>query len=446
MNNLLRGFVLALRRMLAVCCTYLLSAALLIASPAGSQGPMRLEVIPEFPPGPGPFPAMVLAPGQGYHMESPALSHVARALVDSGVAVFRFNWSYWSQTPRGKPSDGLSTELRDMQQVIAQARADSRVMSSSVSVGGKSLGSLVAWRALKADPALTGAVLLTPVCSQAISPMKPDQSIPAVNYPGIEQERRPLLFVLGDSDPLCDPKVLLRFAAEAEGGVRVSVVDGDHSFNSADLPPAQRDAALKQTLGAVSDAVARFAATLGSRAPAPYRAQASIDSVTLHPIFSSSFTCSEHWEGNLQALGDALGADCVVQDMVNEDGRLWMRSHRGDGRRNDDWFGWRADVLSPCNCEVVKVTINPIVNEPGVLGKPPASAIFLRRTDGVNIVLAHVSEATVHAGDIATAGQVVAKVGNNGMARHPHVHVGAWRGAEPLQVRFDLSAMGRLQK
>ncbi len=58
-------------------------------------------------------------------------------------------------------------------------------------------------------------------------------------------------------------------------------------------------------------------------------------------------------------------------------GRLWMRSHRGDGRRNEDWFGWRADVLSPCTCEVVKVTINSIVNEPGVLGKPPAVSAFL---------------------------------------------------------------------
>ncbi len=180
-----------LRRMLVVCRTYLLSAALFIAPPAGSQGLIDLEVIAEFPAGPGPFPAMVLAPGQGYHMELPALSQVARALVASGVAVFRFNWSHWSQKPRGKPSDDLSTEVRDMQQVIAQARADSRVMSSSVSVGGKSLGSLVAWRALKADPSLTGAVLLTPVCSQAISPVKPDQSIPAVNYPDIERRGGP---------------------------------------------------------------------------------------------------------------------------------------------------------------------------------------------------------------------------------------------------------------
>ena len=31
-------------------------------------------------------------------------------------------------------------------------------------------------------------------------------------------------------------------------------------------------------------------------------------------------------------------------------------------------------------------------------------------------------------------------------SRSPHVHVGAWRGDVPLQVRWDLRAMARLQR
>jgi hypothetical protein len=42
-------------------------------------------------------------------------------------------------------------------------------------------------------------------------------------------------------------------------------------------------------------------------------------------------------------------------------------------------------------------------------------------------------------------GEMVARIGNNGMARHPHVHIGAWRAETPLQVRFDLVALGRLR-
>jgi len=78
------------------------------------------------------------------------------------------------------------------------------------------------------------------------------------------------------------------------------------------------------------------------------------------------------------------------------------------------------------------------------LGKPPAGAIFFRRSDGVNIVLAHVSDVAVQPGAHVTSGDRVAKVGNNGMSRHPHIHIGAWKGDEPLQIRFDLEAMGRI--
>jgi len=34
-------------------------------------------------------------------------------------------------------------------------------------------------------------------------------------------------------------------------------------------------------------------------------------------------------------------------------------------------------------------------------------------------------------------GQVIAQVGNNGRSHHPHIHVGAYKDTEPLQIRFD---------
>ena len=41
-------------------------------------------------------------------------------------------------------------------------------------------------------------------------------------------------------------------------------------------------------------------------------------------------------------------------------------------------------------------------------------------------------------GDTVRAGQFVARVGNNGYGRSPHIHVGAWKGQTPYQIRWDL--------
>jgi hypothetical protein len=44
-----------------------------------------------------------------------------------------------------------------------------------------------------------------------------------------------------------------------------------------------------------------------------------------YPIFGYPFSCAEHWEGNLKGIGDALGSDCMIQDFVEFDGRVWSR-------------------------------------------------------------------------------------------------------------------------
>jgi Peptidase family M23 len=177
---------------------------------------------------------------------------------------------------------------------------------------------------------------------------------------------------------------------------------------------------------------------------AGFSSAVEIQSVLAHPIFEQVYTCTEHWQGNLKGFGDELGTDCLIERLVEVNGRTWLRPHAGKGAKNEDWFGWNQNVLSPCTCEVVKLTENSVVNVPGILGNPPASFVVLQRTDGVSFLLAHVASVRVKVGEHVAAGQVIAAVGNNGYARHPHIHVGAWRDGEPLQIRFDQAAMGRL--
>lgn len=163
----------------------------------------------------------------------------------------------------------------------------------------------------------------------------------------------------------------------------------------------------------------------------------TIEGVLIRPIFDEYYACTEHWAGQLPSLGDALGTDCVIYRLVEESGRTWMQAYRNQGRNNSDWFGWRQDVYAPISGKVVKVNLKNAVNLPGIMGSGPASFVILRAEDGTHVLLAHLREIQVKAGDQVVAGQVLARVGNNGFSRHPHVHLGAWRDQRPLQIRFD---------
>ena len=175
----------------------------------------------------------------------------------------------------------------------------------------------------------------------------------------------------------------------------------------------------------------------------PAGAAGGADAVAIGPLFQAPFTCSQHPSGQLRRLGDALGSDCMVLAVRSNGAESFPRLYRTDGAANEDWAGWRAEVLAPFAGMVEKVHVNEKTNRPGVLGDPPASSIRFLRDDGVHVLFAHVQEITVAEGDRVTAGQPVARAGNNGPAWSPHVHVGAWRDDTPLAVRFDLVAMGR---
>lgn len=164
-----------------------------------------------------------------------------------------------------------------------------------------------------------------------------------------------------------------------------------------------------------------------------------IESVVVGPIFNAYALCSEHPAGSLVVTGDALGADCQIQSWSPGDGPEFAKPFRTDGHTNEDWYGWRADVLAPIDGTVTGVLVNAVVNTPGELGQPPAGMVLIQRADGVTVLLAHVDDQTVKVGDAVRRGQKVGVVGNNGMSRNPHIHIGAYRGTTPLQIRWDLS-------
>lgn len=177
--------------------------------------------------------------------------------------------------------------------------------------------------------------------------------------------------------------------------------------------------------------------------PSPHADAPQIGEVELAPLYDQPFACSEHPEGQLASLGDALGTDCMITGGITPAGGF-SKMYRGDGSRNEDWYGLRANVRAPFDGIVKLVHINPATNIPGAMGGPPASAILFERADGLIVAYAHVQDVKVKVGDKVIPGQVIAVVGNNGMARNPHIHVGAAKDHKPLQIRWDLRAEGRI--
>jgi Peptidase family M23 len=191
---------------------------------------------------------------------------------------------------------------------------------------------------------------------------------------------------------------------------------------------------------------------------------ATIDAVVIHPPLTTTFTCSEHPLGSEDHAGDALGSDCLAYRNDGGPSGNAMRFHTGDGTHNEDWFSWNESLLAPFDGVVRPTFQNPVTNRPGARGPDPASAILFQRLGDradapVQVAYVHVRDIQVKVGDTVRAGQAVARVGNSGNAMFPHVHVGAMRGdlarvlkgeipdrdVVPLQVRFDLAAMGRLR-
>ena len=171
---------------------------------------------------------------------------------------------------------------------------------------------------------------------------------------------------------------------------------------------------------------------------------APIGAVEIAPLFYQRFACTEHVNGELSDLGDALGSDCLVLGGLGAPNGFF-RFYKTDGATNEDWYGWHVELHAPFNGVVIEVATNRTTNTPGTPGQPPPGYIKFKRADGVVVVYAHLDSIGVHKGDHVRVGQVVALCGNNGTAKNPHVHVGAYIDKKPMQIRWDLAAEGRIQ-
>jgi len=231
----LRPFALALVALVALALAASARAEFVAFSLTTPRG-ATVSVLADWPDaerfGPGPYPTLVLASGAGYHQRMPLQAAIAETLSAAGIGVLRFDWAYFSA--KGQPSADLGPEREDLQTVLAHARGLKHVDAERVSVAGKSLGSVVAWQVLRADPGVHRAVMLTPLCARSTEGIV--SSVAAERYPGADTpDPRPVLWVLGDRDPACEPALLRQFL-QSRPQDTVLALEGDHALERRDLP------------------------------------------------------------------------------------------------------------------------------------------------------------------------------------------------------------------
>lgn len=197
-----------------------------------SNEALVVEGIKHMPAAEAPVPVLIIAPGGGYHMQLPLIKQLAEAGAAENLAVVRFDWPY--HTNGARPSDDLSAEEDALALVLAQVLEDPAIDPSRVYLAGKSIGSRVAYRLFQRSPNLAALLLLTPVCTGQGQADKP-VAVAADWYPDLKAESRPVLFISGQSDPLCSQPMLAQHTATAGDNITVVSVPGDHGFNLGDF-------------------------------------------------------------------------------------------------------------------------------------------------------------------------------------------------------------------
>ena len=176
--------------------------------------------------------------------------------------------------------------------------------------------------------------------------------------------------------------------------------------------------------------------------PASKRLKDQPRQILLGPIYKERHSCSDHtaisWD-----LGDSLGTDCIV---VSDYGHGFPKFYRTNGKSNEDWYGWHAEVLAPVDGRIVGTFINRVENTPGTFGKGQASAIQILTSHNQIVILVHITNIRVVRGELVKKGQVIAQVGNSGIADAPHTHVGAYdlKTDLPLQIRWNLMEQAKI--
>ena len=177
---------------------------------------------------------VILAGGQSCESSSDLFETLRNETLAAGFNFVQFNWGYCALGESAAPSAFLLDEIDDLSSVFQFVKSDARFRSDQISLLGKSLGSIVAYRVFARIPEARGLGLLTPVCSVQNPSARlgrfAGSDVGVRNYPDLDSQTRPIWIGTGRNDKACLIPELYQLISHTQGNVSTMVVAGDHSF------------------------------------------------------------------------------------------------------------------------------------------------------------------------------------------------------------------------
>ena len=197
---------------------------------------------------PGRTPVLVLAHGAGSDLRSEFLEYFAAALSERGLCVVRFNFPYTEQGGR-RPPDRMDVLVDTYREVVAAQAKRTGSPRGPLFVGGKSMGG-------RAASVMVAQGLVRPSGLVFLGyPLHPAGKKDELRSEHLAKVKRPMLFVQGSRDPLCDLELLRseRQRLALAGSLHV-IEGGGHSL---ELPRSEAARQAREREGA-ADTMATF--------------------------------------------------------------------------------------------------------------------------------------------------------------------------------------------
>ncbi len=193
-------------------------STLRIQTPRGQ--PIELNIY-----NPGMAKGVLFGPGQGCNPRRDMYDRFGSEAVKNGFTMVKLTWAYCVKGgPYAGPSEDLADEREDFTTALTYMKENLAIAPENTIIGGKSLGTYVAFDKFMSAPELPALILLTPICTVN------GKNTFAEFYPGLEKQTRPVYMAIGMNDQLCQVSHFHEYVAGHAKYFRPLIIAGDHGF------------------------------------------------------------------------------------------------------------------------------------------------------------------------------------------------------------------------